>query len=95
MKKLKKVLLVCLFSFLFLGFTNVNASVYNIDSSEYSTLFSNFIKVNPNWTKESILNQCDVLMSKYMSTSYTYYTCSFILVETSSSSGSYSYIDKD
>lgn len=91
MKKLKKVLLIGLFSFLFI--VNVNASVNNIDSSEYSNVFSNFIKDNPNWTKESILNQCDILISKYMSTSYSYYTCSFILNE-STSSGVYTYNGK-
>ena len=91
MKELKKVLLIGLFSFLFI--VNVNASTYTLDTSEMDSTYNSFFTDFPNFNRDNIYNMCDSLLSDYMNSSYEYYTCSFVLTQTSS--GWYSYNSKN
>lgn len=91
MKELKKVLLIGLFSFLFI--VNVNASTYTLDTSEMDSTYNSFFTDFPNFNRDNIYNMCDSLLSDYMNSSYEYYTCSFVLAQTSS--GWYSYNSKN
>ena len=86
MKKLSRVFLVCLCSFLFI--VNVKAATYTLNTDTIEGLYSSFYSKYPSFNKDNITNLCNTLHKNNLS-SYPYYTCSFLLV--SSSSGWYSY----
>lgn len=87
MKKLKKVFLICLFSFLFI--VNVNASTTELDNTISEGLYKSFFSKNSKFNRDSLLNLCDTFLSQYMNTGLQYYTCSFQVV--ASTAGWFSY----
>lgn len=76
MTKLKKVLLICLFSFLCLGFTKVSAETFTFEFKDSTNSDNNLIMQyleDYNLSSEYIIEQCNSLHSSYGNKKY--YAC--------------------